>query len=243
MKLVAIGDIHALTIWKDIIQKEFDPTNTKVVFMGDYFDTYYKVPYEKQILNFNEIAELKSKYPNNVVILFGNHDFHYMPGIGSNYQCSGYNASARVSVEEALRTNMNNIQPSFTYNNKYLFTHAGVTKTWMEYTCNYWLRGKIEDISSLSVDEKLEILFRTKPTTFGFSPGNLFDYYGDEICQTPIWVRPKSLRKDKIDGYIQIIGHTSTNMIDINDSVIQIDSLEYKNYLVIEDDVLIAKSI
>ena len=142
-----------------------------------------------------------------------------------------------------MRVHMNNIQPSFTYNNKYLFTHAGVTKTWMEFTCNYWLRGKVEDISSLSIDEKLDMLFRSKPTTFGFSPGNNFDYYGDETCQTPIWVRPKSLRKDKIDGYIQIVGHTQTNMIDVNDEVIQIDSLEYGNYLVIEYDVLIAKSI
>ena len=37
MKTIAIGDIHGLSIWKDIINKE---NPDKVIFIGDYFDSF-----------------------------------------------------------------------------------------------------------------------------------------------------------------------------------------------------------
>ena len=49
---------------------------------------------------------------------------------------------------------------------------------------------------------------------------------GDEICQTPIWVRPYSLRSDKLDYYIQVVGHTpQDNIILSDDGIVLIDTL------------------
>ncbi len=64
---------------------------------------------------------------------------------------------------------------------------------------------------------------------------------GDETCQTPIWVRPESLEQDAIEDYIQVMGHT-TRPITIKDKFIYVDSLFYRQYLVIEDNSLIIKT-
>ena len=76
MKLIALGDIHGRNIWKQILAKEdnFD----KIVFIGDYFDSKDGISVLQEIENFKEILELKKKFKDKVVLLFGNHDFHYL---------------------------------------------------------------------------------------------------------------------------------------------------------------------
>jgi len=56
MKLIAIGDIHGRTDWKQIISNiEFD----KVIFVGDYFDTHEDISPEQQKSNFEDLVEYK----------------------------------------------------------------------------------------------------------------------------------------------------------------------------------------
>jgi hypothetical protein len=37
--------------------------------------------------------------------------------------------------------------------------------------------------------------------------------YGDDITQSPIWIRPSSLCEDPLSGYNQIVGHTPVRAI------------------------------
>ena len=75
-KLIAIGDIHGRDIWKQIVETEQPDT---VVFVGDYFDSF-NIPGIDQIHNFKNIIQWKLDNPQcKVVLLIGNHDFHYMP--------------------------------------------------------------------------------------------------------------------------------------------------------------------
>ena len=73
-KIVLIGDIHGHESWKKIVEKHSDAD--KIIFVGDYFDAWHINP-AIQIFNFKEILELKASAPDQVVLLVGNHDFHY----------------------------------------------------------------------------------------------------------------------------------------------------------------------
>lgn len=73
-----IGDIHGRDAWKGLVDE--DCIN---IFVGDYFAPY---PYEMIHFmdvqyNFTQIIEFKKKHPKNVVLLYGNHDYEYLPGI------------------------------------------------------------------------------------------------------------------------------------------------------------------
>lgn len=224
MKILVIGDVHGRNFWEDIIQKEKD--YDKVIFIGDYFDSHEpnnKGP--QQISNFKKIIQFKSQNTDKVILLIGNHDYHYLPGIEEYY--SGYQAYISFDIQKVLKENLNLLQICHIENN-FLFSHAGFTKT--------WLNNSGLDLNTVNLQ------FYKNYKMFGFNPGNYYDPYGDEICQGPLWVRPTSLRKDMVDKYTQVIGHTTQlNGINIIDRIILIDALTESNippqYLMIENNI------
>lgn len=238
MKIIVLGDTHGRDYWKKIITKE---SYDKVIFIGDYFDSHDPGSYStQQILNFREIIKFKKENSDKVILLLGNHDFHYLPGINEHY--SGYQSHASFDIQEILKENLELLQVCHIENN-FLFVHAGITNTWLK------LRDtKLEEINDL---------LKTNYSILGFTPGRYYDPYGDEICQSPIWVRPDSLYRDKIEGYHQVVGHTTqlkginldytdhqTRSFDPNVkryNVILVDALTKDNfppqYLVIENDI------
>ena len=99
-KLVAIGDIHGRDTWKQIVEQEQPDT---VVFVGDYFDSY-DIPGIDQIHNFKNIIQWKLDNPQcKVVLLVGNHDFHYMSTCNEYY--SGFQRDLYIPIGEVLETN------------------------------------------------------------------------------------------------------------------------------------------
>ena len=56
MKTIIIGDIHGRSVWKQIVEKEQDAH--KIVFLGDYFDSF-DIKGVEQLHNFNEIIKFK----------------------------------------------------------------------------------------------------------------------------------------------------------------------------------------
>ena len=192
----ALGDIHGRTIWKEIINK--NPQVTKWVFMGDYFDTHDDVTPEQQIENFLEIIEFKKANMNKVVLLIGNHDFHYTGYAYATY--SGYQYGAAPRIREILLDALSNDLMQMCYKNDiYVFTHAGITKTWAE-------TNKI-DLNDM--ENSINELFKTKPRMFDFTMGDNYSQTGNDITQTPIWVRPQALLSDAIKDIVYIVGHTT----------------------------------
>jgi hypothetical protein len=115
----------------------------------------------------------------------------------------------------------------------------------------------IESVLDLKENVVVDLneLWKYKPKAFEF---NGLDSSGDNACQTPIWIRPRSLmsinkrhakglRKD----YIQIVGHTQMRKLDIEDSnkftggrYYFIDTMDNSGeYLIIEDDKLSTNSV
>lgn len=231
--LAAIGDIHGRSEWKPIVAKGYD----HVIFIGDYFDTHENIKAKEQIENFKEIIAFK-KANSNVALLIGNHDFHYMRGIDEKY--SGFQPDYYLEIQEVLHTalDMKYLKASH-QEGDILFTHAGVTNTWAQIFHH-----------SENISESINELFEANPKSLGFTPcprekfSGIVDYIGDEICQSPLWVRPNSLLKDKLTGYRQVVGHTPQPEMRIESGVAFIDCLMTSGeYLVIEDGKFLAERL
>jgi len=220
MKIVVLGDIHGRSIWKNIVNQNFDAD--KIIFIGDYFDSF-SIDGPTQLENFADILAFKKANLDKVVLLIGNHCYHYMPFANETY--SGFQRGYNYQITGLFEANLKYFQMCKVVNN-YLFIHAGLTKTWCE----------DNNIDMNNIEQSVNELWHYKPQSFKFTPGRHQDPYGDEPCQSPIWVRPASLFQDRIDDYIQVVGHTHQDGVKIYDSVIFIDTFDKtKEYLIIED--------
>ena len=236
MKIIVIGDTHGREIWKNIIDVEenFD----KIIFLGDYFDSKERINVQHQISNFKDIVAFKESYISKVILLFGNHDFHYLNGISDRY--SGFQHSDRKEISKYINdAYRKSIFSMCDVESPYLFSHAGLTKTWCVNNLT------LKDYSNFnSLMEEVNDLFFCFPLQFKFIHSENGSNTGDDIFQSSIWVRPESLFKDRLDFYTQIVGHTVQESIDIEKEVILIDTLgSSKEYLVIKNGSLFVKRL
>jgi hypothetical protein len=244
MKTIVLGDTHGRSNWKLAIHQD---KPDRVIFIGDYFDSF-EIPGVEQIDNFKQILQYKENNPQvEVVLLIGNHDYHYFPEVGYT-GTSGYQSKIAPSITQVVDENRYHLQMAYGFG-EYLFTHAGVSPVFMDQVFgeNDW------SIENIVVD--LNEMFRYKPKAFDF---NGFDSTGDNTTQTPIWIRPRSLmsankkhKKSLKKDYIQIVGHTAMRKIDLegNDKFTGgryyfIDTMEISgNYLVIQDNKITVNSV
>lgn len=227
MKLIALGDTHGRSKWKEIVERENDAN--KIIFIGDYFDAKdggYSA--NRQIENFKEIVELKRNNSDKVILLIGNHDFHYLNGVNEEY--SSYQFGYAKDINSVLQPAVDKGLLQMCYQNgKYFFSHAGLTNTWADNN----------DIDRDNLEDSVNDLFRTNITKFRFTVGDNYSYGGNDVTQPPIWVRPQSLTKDMVDGIICVVGHTQVKKLTVmeEENLILIDCLgSTDEYLIIEDN-------
>ena len=226
MKTIILGDTHGQDLWKAIVNKY---PQDMIIFLGDYFDSF-NIAYHDQMPNFLDIIDFKKANMDRVVLLWGNHDHHYQPGTLEQY--SGYQRHDALKIKDALEANKEFIQVAYSVD-KFLFTHAGLTNTWLKKV------GYVEG----DIVEFVNNLFLTSKSKFDFSPGRNFSSYGDDITQGPFWVRPRSLEKDKLEGYTHVVGHTVVKNLEIRDGIILTDTFQTsKEYLVIDNNKLKIKT-
>lgn len=232
MKITTIGDIHGRTSWKKIVDHESD--SDFFVFMGDYFDSYENIGGSKELANFLEILKFKNENSDKVILLIGNHDFHYLPGADGPY--SRYIWKWQTQIREALEPAIKEgkLQTCFV-KESYLFIHAGLTNTW----------AKANNVDLDNLEEYLNNYLLHNTSKFVFTPGEVMNPYGDEPCQGPFWVRPGSLSIDSVPGFRQIVGHTQVEDISLkHPKVILVDALGHaKKYLVINNKELEVKDV
>ncbi|MEO6132662.1 MAG: metallophosphoesterase [Saprospiraceae bacterium] len=221
MKLIALGDTHGRPYWKDIVRYQ---VYDKIVFIGDYFDTKEEISAEEQISNFKEICAFKRTNPDKVILLLGNHDFHYLDWtseIYTGFQRQYYDEISAL-LHEALANGLLRLCYSF---ENILFTHAGVSKTWCE----------ANGIDMTNIESAINELFALDPGMFEFDPDPLL---GEkmEAGISPIWVRPDRLKNDKPEDFIQVVGHTMQLRVRVIDDIVLIDTLgTSREYLLIEE--------
>jgi len=211
MKRIIIGDTHGRSFWKLIANtEEWD----ELIFIGDYFDTHDDISGLEQLHNFNEIINFKKASDKPVILLIGNHDHHYFPEIGYT-GTSGYQSGIAKNFEATLQREREHLQMAYAFDNV-LCSHAGVGEAWMERLVKYKIVEKLPNFTTKEIAEFVNEIWYNKPRVFEFT-GN--DSTGDDMGQTPIWIRPRSLYKDSRtmnkEGIIQIVGHTQVKAIDI----------------------------
>ncbi|MDR1351972.1 MAG: metallophosphoesterase [Treponema sp.] len=207
---LAIGDIHGKPFWKHYLDEDY----AAFYVTGDYFDSHDpSVGFQKQYKNFVEICAAARK-DRRLRLCLGNHDYHYLRGVDGE-QYSGFQERHSGKISEALEQNID-LFAIVRSDGDYLISHAGVT--------NYFLE-------SLGLYDPLEIndAFLKDRRILVFNGVNI---YGDDVTQSPIWIRPASLCADPLAGYNQIVGHTPVGAIselEINDGknrVILIDTYD-----------------
>lgn len=131
--ILIVPDVHGRTFWRK-------PTSNidrygKVIFLGDYLDPYpYDgISFEESLAEFKDIIELKRSNPDKVVLLLGNHDIHYLwPEHTDNCR---RNEELLDIVRLIFKKNLNLfsiIHEEIVNGEMFLFSHAGITKGWLE---------------------------------------------------------------------------------------------------------------
>lgn len=213
-----IGDIHGRTNWKELVDE--DCIN---VFVGDYFDPYTFIPFVELQHNFQEIIDLKKRLPDKVIMLYGNHDYEYLPGITE--ESSRYDSLNASKITNLLTENETMFYGvAYAIEESYIVTHAGITKPWIR----KYLPEAIDYLPS-KMAEAINTLWLNNKSAFGFRENaEPFDYYGESIDHSPIWVRPISLGHCNIykrTNVIQIVGHSHVQTITEDDNAIFVDCL------------------
>lgn len=229
MKILSISDIHGSDRWKDAVFGEDrdvdDPflAVDHVVFLGDYVDSYTKS--DEQILtNLKEIITFKLMNPTRVTLLIGNHDINYMKWIpGAFHGCSGYRSSYAQTLTDLFKNNIDHFQIAAEFGknfNRVLYTHAGLTDTWMKTYFQKYLDGKWTDIpddasladklnSMLDMDDHLRRLLMIGRRRGGISPvGGPMWAHITEFDGIAAWPNTDlSVEADIPLGFHQVVGH------------------------------------
>lgn len=220
---LVLGDIHGH--WKtleDILEKY--PWD-RVILLGDYLDSFSGTS-KDHIQCLKNILQLKQQYGDKVILLLGNHDFHYLH---PNQKYSGYKYETQAYLGNLLVDAIDNGDIKIIHeDNKIIYSHAGISNTWFKAS----KFETLEDINKNILKNLDEFIFKG------------VDMFGDNVTQGPLWIRPNSLYLDYLLGYKQVVGHTPTKSVVQTNFCTLIDTLP-RQFLqnIYEDGILISQTI
>lgn len=214
--MLIVPDVHGRRFWKVPVYEHFqnfsdssDDIDRKVIFLGDYLDPYgdEHISMLSAIERFEKIIELKREYPNDVVLLLGNHDWSYI--MPEKFSTSRHDSFFEDEVHELFMNNIDMFQLIYqcdVANRNYVFSHAGLHPEWL----NTYLG--ITDINRVAE------LFNQRPS---YIPQHCLDLLtcispcrgGYSEVGSPIWCDAEEFAYTKItQDYYQIFGHTQQDI-------------------------------
>lgn len=197
--ILIIPDLHGRDFWIEPCQQ----WQGSIVFLGDYHDPYgnyiaNEPDMEQSRENLKKLVDFVVIRRNNpnvgyTTCLLGNHDCYYYT---KNFGCRSDNLHFDEIKEllDALNTKISYelIWHTTKTANRFLFTHAGITKNWA-------------DLHNLSMDDIIKLSIKDSkileeiPRSRG----------GNYLYGSPIWNSLEDYKyEDHIPGYYQIFGHT-----------------------------------
>lgn len=200
-----IGDLHGKDSWKNIIEN--NPQVQKWVFTGDYVDDFM-ISDADMFENLNNVIDYKKKNPDNIILLWGNHEQHYLFA-NPQYHCSGFRISMFPIIHQTLNGNKKLFQYAFQHKD-HIWTHAGIHVGWWEYV----YKGNLEE----NIANQLNTTFNAKDINYSDSKiESLFDCGhdrgGDRQIGGPLWVDKNTIWEKGIPKYHQIVGHSRVSEI------------------------------
>jgi hypothetical protein len=131
---------------------------------------------------------------SRIKLCLGNHDYQYLGNV-TDQLYSGCQEKHFFEIYSILEKNIDLLKVVYVTEDNYIISHAGVSS---------WFMNSMYTTGAKSVEDINEIFDRDR-NILNFNGDNP---YGDDITQSPIWIRPRSLEKHPVTGYNQIVGHT-----------------------------------
>ena len=202
-QIIIIPDLHGREFWRKAIDAL--PADARAVFLGDYLDPYENewVYWTDAFKSLQDIIALKKAHAEQVTLLWGNHDLHYLfPSL----QGSRYNEYKADVIRTTFEENLDCFQMAVEYavgGKRYLFSHAGVHPEWLKKHSS--LFGPADEITAetfnrlMFTDEFVEALSDVSALRGGWSRvGSMIWADMDEFAGTQL---------DESEMY-QVFGHT-----------------------------------
>ena len=125
MRTLIVGDVHNEIDLIDIILKHNESKYSEIIFLGDFFDSFYDT-----IAIAEKTAHwLKEKLNNpKYIFLWGNHDVHYRFFRNKYIQGSGYSRNKADAINKIMKVENWNKLKFFYYSQNFLFSHAGMNE-------------------------------------------------------------------------------------------------------------------
>lgn len=240
MKILVIGDIHGRDSWKTYVNNALLNFVDKIIFLGDYVDSFNIQP-DEIVDNLKNIIELKKIYPDKFVLLLGNHDYSYYFSYNGT---SGYNYYFAHEYFDLFKSNWDLFDIVWGYtndNHKYtLLIHAGLSKTYWNKNILNTIKDKDSyvhkindyiDLDSLNNKPVHEILnFYKNDNNTLWKVGSI---RGGSGYGSILWADKSEIKKDPFPNINQVIGHTSSFEIELqinnDDSLLSFIDLRGEN--------------
>ena len=256
VSVLVIPDVHGRKFWKEAIDKfpkDIYP-DLNIIFLGDYVDPYSSfedITPEDAYNNFLEILEY-IKNDSRIIPLIGNHDWHYFV----NLDHSRIDRARERQIEKLFVNNLSYFRVTYSLdinNKKYIFSHAGVTKGWLNAVasmCKYeienwnpvdieqetdhryiWM-SKLQNINETYDLSLLEFCLKYYDEEFYSSPLSMisryrggWSWYGSCIwADLNEWNPYSTVIENKERNIFQIFGHTLIGGGDLDAAVIDEDN-------------------
>ena len=222
-KILVLPDIHGRKFWRKALEKHMEEVDL-VVALGDYHDPYYDdegITYKSSLVNMRDFFDFANEHKDKIVRLLGNHDLHYIDEtVGKSSRYDEVNAKY---IRQLLMENLESMKIAHEAEiegKKYLFTHAGL--------CKSWVKTYGETIGELAV-ENLNKLPYTKEGLVSLGAYSKYRGWGGEKTGSVIWsdVRERILTPtENYTEFFQVFGHTRSYAPIVTDNWAMLDSKE-----------------
>lgn len=239
MLIGIVPDVHQTTFFIEMVENNINHLD-KLVFLGDYVDNWeaekwWNISIHNPINIVNKVVSYKKKYGDKIELLLGNHCLAYISQNPISKKVSGHQHKYDKEIEQVYLDNLEYFKIAVEYES-WVISHAGFSKTWVNNQIDRgWNKEKISiiDWCNKMIQKKH---FGYFDWTGRISPN------GDEVTQTPTWIRPFSLAKDSYFKN-QIVGHSEAPIAPLfikneNINLILVDSPKHTAYFELDTNNL-----
>ena len=200
-KLIIIPDVHGRSFWRKAIE---DNTEEEFIFLGDYLDPYRLdgVTVDEAFDGLKDIVALKECHPEQFTLLWGNHDLHYLYPELEGSRLDHKNAVRNEAFFREHEKYFQIASERIVTGKRYLFTHAGVGRLWIE---SFLPSFPEEQITASFLNQSFRMPAFVKSLS-------AISYYrgGPDLYGSCIWadLQEQSEFYNQMESTIQVFGHT-----------------------------------
>ena len=200
-KLIIIPDVHGRSFWKKTVEEY---PEEEFIFLGDYLDPYPQdgVSVDEAFEGLQQIVALKECRPDKVTLLWGNHDLHYLYPELEGARFDSVNAERNQTFFRKHRELFQIAAEREVAGKRYLFTHAGVGRLWIE---SFVPSLPEEMITAALLNESFYLpAFKKALSAVSYYRG------GPDLYGSCIWadLLEQGEYYNQIESAIQVFGHT-----------------------------------